>query len=363
MIDTLIFGKKLKELEYNFFSGVPCSYQTNLINFALNYCDFIMSANEGDAIATCSGAYLAGKKPVVLMQNSGLGNAVSPLTSLNHTFDIPILGFISHRGQSGIKDEPQHELMGKITTELLDLMEIKWEYLSQETTTAINQLSKADKIISNGNSFFFIISKNTFSEHLLIENSQKSNHLISRNDALTEILKFKDKDTVFLGTTGKTGREMFEIEDLDNNFYMVGSMGCISSLSLGISLNSKKKIVVIDGDGSLLMRMGNLGTIGYYHPPRFLHILLDNRSHDSTGGQFTVSKKMNFIEIAENCGYKDSKLVESLDDLKNIISNWIKNPSLTFLHFNISEGSKKNLGRPSVQPRDVSKRFKKFINE
>ena len=72
---------------------------------------------------------------------------------------------------------------------------------------------------------------------------------------------------------------------------------------------------------------------------------------------------MNFIEIAENCGYKNSKLVESLDDLKNIISNWIKDPSLTFLHFNISEGSKKNLGRPSVQPRDVSKRFKKFINE
>ena len=87
--------KQLKELDYNFFSGVPCSYQTNLINYALNFCDFIMSANEGDAVATCSGAYLAGKKPVVLMQNSGLGNAVSPLTSLNHTFDIPILGFIS----------------------------------------------------------------------------------------------------------------------------------------------------------------------------------------------------------------------------------------------------------------------------
>ena len=139
-------------------------------------------------------------------------------------------------------------------------------------------------------------------------------------------------------------------------------MGCISSLSLGVSLNLRKNIV-IDGDGSLLMRLGPLATIGYYYPSRFLHILLDNHSHDSTGGQFTVSNKMNFKKIAKNCGYKDSKIAESLNDLKNIISIWIKNPTLTFLQFNISEGSKKNLGRPSVQPKDVSKIFKKFIND
>ena len=109
MIETLLFGKNLKKLGFDFYSGVPCSYQTSLINYAVNYCDFVMSSNEGDAVAICSGAALSGKKPVVLMQNSGLGNAVSPLTSLNYTFKIPILGFVSHSSQPKITDEPKHK--------------------------------------------------------------------------------------------------------------------------------------------------------------------------------------------------------------------------------------------------------------
>ena len=114
-----------------------------------------MSSNEGDAVATCSGAYLAGKKPVVLMQNSGLGNAVSPLTSLNSTFKIPLLGFVSHRGKPGVKDEPQHKLMGEITTDLLDLMNINWAYLSDNNKIAFEQLLKADEYIKKGKSYFF----------------------------------------------------------------------------------------------------------------------------------------------------------------------------------------------------------------
>ena len=111
MIETKVFGDSLKENGFNFYAGVPCSYHKDLINYAINYSSFIMSSNEGDAIATCAGAYYAGKNPVVLMQNSGLGNAVSPITSLTYNYKIPILGFISLRGEPGTKDEPQHKLI------------------------------------------------------------------------------------------------------------------------------------------------------------------------------------------------------------------------------------------------------------
>ena len=363
MINTLKFGENLKKLGYDFYSGVPCSYQTHLINFAINYCDFIMSTNEGDAVATCSGAYLAGKKPVVLMQNSGLGNAVSPLTSLNDTFKIPILGFVSHRGQPGTKDEPQHELMGAITTELLELMNINWEYLSKDNVIASKQLIMANEIITKGKSFFFVISKNTFGDHALISNAKTRNVFINRNEILNQILRHKADDVLFFGTTGKTGREMFEIDDMENNFYMVGSMGCISSLALGLSLNSRKKSIIIDGDGSLLMRMGNLATIGFYKPKNILHIVLDNNSHDSTGGQFTVSNDINFVEIAKNCGYDNCIELEDKESVDQALTNWVKNTTLTFLYIRISKGSKKNLGRPSVSPTDVSKRFKDFANK
>ena len=93
MLNTQIFGEKLKSLGFNYYSGVPCSFLKDLINYAINDCEYIMAANEGDCVSIAAGAYLGGRKAVVLMQNSGLTNAVSPLTSLNYIFKIPVLFF------------------------------------------------------------------------------------------------------------------------------------------------------------------------------------------------------------------------------------------------------------------------------
>lgn len=136
MLDTNSFGSELKKLGFDFYTGVPCSFLKALINYSINESEYIGAANEGDAVSTAAGAWLGGRKPVVLMQNSGLSNAVSPLVSLTHTFQIPVLGFVSLRGEPGMKDEPQHELMGTITTTMLDLMKIEWDYLSPDLTSA-----------------------------------------------------------------------------------------------------------------------------------------------------------------------------------------------------------------------------------
>ena len=115
MLNTATFGNELKAMGFDFYAGVPCSFLKSLINYAINECYYVMAANEGDAVAIASGSKLGGRKAVVLMQNSGLTNATSPLTSLNYTFKLPVLGFVSLRGEPGLKDEPQHELMGQIT--------------------------------------------------------------------------------------------------------------------------------------------------------------------------------------------------------------------------------------------------------
>ena len=162
-LNTQHFGELLKQSGFDFFSGVPCSFLNNLINYAINDCTYIMSTNEGEAVAVCSGAYLAGKKSVVLMQNSGLTNATSPLTSLNYTFQIPVLGFVSLRGEPGLQDEPQHELMGTITEKMLSLMEVSWDYLSDDFELANTQLEKANLFIESQKSSFFVGKKNTFS--------------------------------------------------------------------------------------------------------------------------------------------------------------------------------------------------------
>jgi phosphonopyruvate decarboxylase len=104
MINIQLFGEELKKLGFVFYTGVPCSYLKNMINYAINECEYVSAVNEGDAIAIAAGAHLGGKKPVVLMQNSGLTNAVSPLVSLNYPFRIPLLGFVSLRGDRVLID-------------------------------------------------------------------------------------------------------------------------------------------------------------------------------------------------------------------------------------------------------------------
>lgn len=374
MLNMKIFGEILKKSGFSFYSGVPCSLLKDLINYAITECKYVAAANEGDAVAIASGAFVGGQKSVVLMQNSGLANAVSPLISLNYPFKLPVLGFVSLRGEPGKPDEPQHELMGKITTKLLDLMQVKWQYLSTHIDEATLQLEQANQWIEKNHPFFFVVKKGTFEEEILQKEDftslpnqltllkHEEDQLPTRFQVLEVINQLKDNQTVQLANTGKTGRELYEIEDTHHNLYMVGSMGCVSSFGLGLAVAQKnKKIIVIDGDGSLLMRMGSLATNGYYQPPNMLHLLLDNHTHDSTGGQSTVSQHVNFVKMAAACGYRKSIYIHDLKELESVIKSWKKTKGLTFLYMKIAKGSKKNLGRPKIKPDEVKERLQRFL--
>lgn len=376
MISTQQFGNELKRLGYDFYSGVPCSFLKYLINYAINECDYVMAANEGDAVAIASGAHLGGKKSVVLMQNSGLTNATSPLTSLNYTFQLPVLGFVSLRGETGLGDEPQHELMGQITEKMLKLMKVKWAYLSSDFAEAKKQLKKADRVISKKETFFFVVKKDTFDEVKLkeqklktLQNKIKSKsknelELPTRRETLKVLTEVSDRNTVLLATTGKTGRELFEVADKANHLYMVGSMGCISSLGLGLAMSKPdKKVIVIDGDGSLIMRLGALTTNAYYQPDNLLHIILDNNTHDSTGGQATVSHNIDFVDQAVSVCYPIGIKVNTLDEFAKEVVKWQLNGGLTFMHLKIAKGSTKELGRPTMKPHEVKSRLMNFIAE
>lgn len=376
MLNTKEFGKELQQWGFSFYSGVPCSFLKSFINYAMNECEYVAAANEGEAVAISSGAVLAGKKAVVLMQNSGLTNAVSPLVSLNYPFRIPILGFVSLRGEPGISDEPQHELMGVITTKMLDLMQVRWQFLATDLETAKGQLLQANQCIANNQPFFFVVRKGTFADESLqkqmgspradrIKKRKKPSmkeQMPLRYEVLQLIHSWKDKQTALIATTGKTGRELYEIEDAPNHLYMVGSMGCAASLGLGLALACRDlDVTVIDGDGSLLMRMGSLATNGYYRPHNLLHILLDNQTHDSTGGQSTVSHNTDFVEIAAASGYAKSIYIHNLEELKSALREWKQSSGLTFLHIRIGKGSKKGLGRPKNKPYEVKERLQAYI--
>jgi len=370
MLDPGQFVHQLQERGFSFFSGVPCSYLKGLINAAQDLGEYIIAANEGDAVAVCAGAYMGGRKPVVLMQNSGLTNAMSPLTSLCAVFKIPVLALVSLRGEEGVFDEPQHALTGRITIPLLELMGITWEYLSDNSREAAGQLDRAARIIKLGEMFAFVVRKDTFApypaprnEGTCVRPSRTKIHfgrdaMPLRSDALGVIRSAKDNHTFLIATTGYTSRELSVTGDEKNEFYMIGSMGCAASIGLGLArARPDRFFITVDGDGALLMRLGCLATIGWYRPRNLLHILLDNNSYESTGGQMTVSGVVDFAGTAASCGYPKTVQAHDLEEFSGYLSAWKQDPELTFIHLKIQQGTSENLGRPATLPPQMKERF------
>ncbi|MCL1127223.1 phosphonopyruvate decarboxylase [Shewanella surugensis] len=366
-------GLLLKQFQINFFSGVPCSYLKPLINYACNELDYVPAANEGEAVAIAFGARLAGKYSAVLMQNSGLTNALSPLTSLTNVAASGIFGFVGFRGEPGKNDEPQHMIMGSIGSELLRLCGVYVETLSDNLRDIEQQFKWAIGHIDKGRSVFFLVPENHISSVELLSskpklyqqgtiNRHKKTELNSRYDVLNTLHKRRKPQTLLMATTGKTGRELFAIEDHPGNFYMVGSMGCVSSIGLGLALNKAgSNVIALDGDGALLMRLGNLSTNGRHQPDNLLHILLDNQCHDSTGGQRTASFNMDWVLLAQASGYPCIHQVYALDELDGIVYLWQEKPCLTFVHIRILAGSISSLPRPDKSPSEVYRRLQQFI--
>ncbi|MFC3867377.1 phosphonopyruvate decarboxylase [Helicobacter equorum] len=397
MLDVYAFGEILEECGFRDFSGVPCSYLSPLINYAINKRRFIMANNEGEAIAIASGITLASLESnmvlddfsdrrntfgVVLMQNSGLSNALSPLTSLNYPFSIPILGFVSLRGErdefGNNTDEPQHELLGVITDKLLHTCEIEYMFLHAELSQARTQIYKALEILQTGKSCFFIVRDKTFVkialevnpiQDLCMNKDMRSYEALpSRIQALELIQRIAtDSKSVLLATTGKCGRELYELDDRENQLYMVGSMGCVGALGLGIALKSHKKVMAVDGDSALLMRLGSLSTNAYYakvhDAGNFCHILLDNQSHDSTGGQFNLAPFVDFCAIARACGYEVIRSVNTCTELEEVLNEFVrcKGGGAWFMYLRIAKGSKEPLGRPKITPKEVAIRLQNFL--
>ncbi len=379
MIQAEDFVDAARHHGFETYAGVPCSFLTPFINYVINddSLNYICSANEGDAIATAAGSAMGGKPAVAMMQNSGLGNAISPITSLTYVFKIPILIICTHRGAPGLKDEPQHELMGQITTEQFDLMRVPWEYFPDQPEEMEAALQRAvDYMKKEQRPYAFIMKKGSVAAHELQKDNlgtqpasrcklvekPDTKPVLSRSQALEKIIiNTPENKTVVLATTGFTGRELYTIDDRKNHIYMVGSMGCVSSWGLGLSLaRPDLNVIVIEGDGAALMRMGNFSTVGAYAGPNFTHIVLDNQVHDSTGAQSTVSQSVNFAKIAASCSYELALQGDTLDVFDQLFEYQCE-VGPKFAHLKTLPGTIDNLPRPDVTPNQVLTRLMNHI--
>ena len=343
----------LKKNKSDFFSGVPDSVLKELSSSLQNKKKHIIATNEGSAVSIAIGQYLSTKKiPVVYMQNSGLSNALNPLISIAHqkVYSIPLILIIGWRGSPRIKDEPQHNVKGKITEQLLKLLNIKYTII--RSNLDLKEFDKQIKLAKKNKSIVAcLIEQGTLEKN---KNPIKKKDFYSLNKELffKILLESLSKKTKIISSTGYNSRELMYVRDkykLKKNkfFYMVGGMGHTSSVALGYSLSSKHNTVCIDGDGSFLMHLGSIKTAGSFANKNFKYILLNNNAHDSVGGQNTYANDINFEKFSTSLGFKKFYSIKNEKGLKKNIKNFLSTNDLSFLEVKIANSSVKNLPRPS----------------
>ncbi len=376
MIAAENFIQAAKRHGFELYAGVPCSYLKPFINSVIdsNELRYIGAANEGDAVAIAAGAELGGQRSVVMFQNSGLGNAVNPLTSLTHIFRIPVLLIVTLRGEPGKQaDEPQHELMGEITTRMLEIMNIAWDFFPESDGDIEAALANAlAHMRQESRPYAFVMRKGSVAKSDLQAQpdvrpipsaaaSAAKKPEAKRGAMLSAVHAATAENDVIVASTGYTGRELYAAGDRPNQLYMVGSMGCAVSMGLGLALTRpERRVVVLDGDGAALMRLGALTTVGYERPGNLVHVVLDNAVHESTGGQATVSRSIDFGAVAAACGYARIETASTPAELDAILRQ--PTTELTFVHAPILPGVPE-LPRPSITPAAVAARFRAHLQD
>jgi thiamine pyrophosphate-dependent acetolactate synthase large subunit-like protein len=147
-----------------------------------------------------------------------------------------------------------------------------------------------------------------------------------------ELLLSHLTNELVVSANGYISRRLFNCHDRNTNFYMLGSMGLASSIALGVALaQPHRKVIVIDGDGNVLMSLGALTMIGGCRPTNLIHIAIDNEQYATTGGQRSLSAKVDLVQLALAAGYDSSSLSVSASEFCSSVHNALRRHGTTFI--------------------------------
>ena len=370
MIDPELFVNALARHGMDFYTGVPDSLLKDFCAYVDDHSQpghHVIAANEGNAVAMASGYNMATDKyAVVYMQNSGLGNAINPLTSIadREVYRIPMVLVVGWRGEPDVKDEPQHIKQGRITPGQLELLDIPYRVVDAGTDPAGLADWTRGQLDETSAPVALLVKSGTFSAYRSLRKAV-TDYTMIREAALAELLELAG-DAAIVSTTGKTSREVFELrvarKESPRDFLTVGGMGHTASIALGLALGRpEKRIVCLDGDGSALMHLGALPVIGSLKPRNLIHVLLNNAAHESVGGQPTVADRIDLRAIALASGYSDYALARTHEELAAAWHRLAAVPGPVMLEVRIAVGSREDLGRPSSTPHENKRMFMEWM--
>jgi len=372
-LDPGDFYKLLKSRGIDFYTGVPDSLLKDFCAYVSDTAppeNHVITANEGASIAVASGYHLATKKyPIVYMQNSGFGNTVNPLLSLADpkVYSIPMLLLIGWRGEPGKKDEPQHLVQGKVMSSMLADMNIHFEILPDFLEGATEAVDTAIHHMENRPGPYALLVKRQCFTKYKMKKMEPNQYELNREEAMKLVIDATGEWDILVATTGFLSRELYEYreekgQDHKREFLTVGSMGHASGIALGMAKQKgSRQVLCLDGDGAALMHLGTMATIGTQNARNLKHILFNNGSHDSVGGQPTRAFDVDFPALAKACQYKWAKSVASPAEISAAVKEMRNVDGPAFLEIRINKGARGNLGRPKKTPLENKLEFMRFL--
>jgi phosphonopyruvate decarboxylase len=321
MISGRDFAARLDRHGFDFFTGVPCSLIEDLIAVLERgaRAPYVAAVREDAAVGVAAGAWFGGRRPVVLMQNSGLGTSLNALASLSVMYGLPALLIVTWRGFGG-KDAPEHILTGEISPRLLELLGVPYRVLAADSLDADLGWAAAEmdarlapvallvppKVVETGVGGAHAAAAGpgvTAVAPSAAPDEPLPPARMQRLTALGIALKIAGDDPV-AHANGYICRESFSLADRPQSFYMIGSMGLAPAIGLGLALTRRaRRAIVFDGDGNLLMNLGILAMIAAQRPANFLHLVFDNEVYGSTGNQASLSRGVRLDHLAAAAGF------------------------------------------------------------
>jgi phosphonopyruvate decarboxylase len=361
---------------FDFFTGVPCSLVEDVIAVLEQGggAPYVAAVRVDVAVGMEAGAWFAGRRPCVLMQNSGLGTSLNALASLSLMYGLPALVVVTWRGYEG-KDAPEHILTGAITPNLLDLLGMPYRVLSAETAAADVAWAAHEmdarmqpvailvppKVVATGamHGHADMLSSEMPSMRA-IEAGRILAPTISRLVALTAARKPLGGEPI-IHANGYICRESFAVGDRPQNFYMIGSMGLASAIGLGLSLaRPAGPTIVFDGDGNLLMNFGILAMVGGLRPRNLVHVVFDNEVYGSTGNQASPSRGVRLDRVAAAAGYRSAVAVTDAGDIERAVEQAL---TADGPHFVLAKVTAEEADAPRIpfSPAEIRDRFRASV--
>jgi sulfopyruvate decarboxylase subunit beta len=356
----------VKSAEVDIVLHLPGGKIASLLDVLTEKAKDIQLTREEEGVGMAAGISLAGSKPMMVIQGSGLGNMVNAIMSLSRFYELPLPIFISHRGIYR-EDIPAQIPMGEHLEDILDAMGI--EHFSFHDSAHLKGISRLVSETFDRNIVrCFLFSPKVWEgqprkPHAPIKRIQckisESHESIQKPKERYEVIKELSwflKDKAVICNMGYPSRELYSAFDQDSNFYMLGSLGMASSIGLGVSLFSDKEVVVIDGDGSLLMNPNTLISIGALQPENLTVLCLDNGTYSSTGQQPTLSGCGLQLEgLARAAGIGKILITDSPDSVETL-----KGPGPKFVRLVVKSGNA-NVGCVTLNPLEIKERFQSWL--